>query len=303
MAFKPNKWGAAALGFFFQPLGLMYAGRLGWAGVYFLVAVAIGGVSLFYLQRIPYVAEGVQLAFVLVSAIHAYRLASQYPEDRPRPGYSRWYGLVGTLLGLLVVSMGVRSFLLEPFRAPSSSMAPGIESGSYLIVQKWGYGHYGTFGLAFFQGAVTAPLSRGDIIVFDFPLNRSVQYVKRLIGLPGDKVTLRDKRLFINDQEVPRRRVENYFHSDLAFYSPRYVESLGGVEYSVIMEDDMPPVIPGAVFPLAENCVFDASGMTCNVPPGHYFTLGDNRDNSADSRVWGFVPADHVLGKVIRVLP
>jgi signal peptidase I len=303
MTTKPNKWIAAVLGFLAPPLAMMYVARIGWAASYLLLALTLGITAEFYFHDVAGLVL-VQLIFLSGCVTHAYRLASRAPDAQSRPGYSRWYGLCGAGLLFLGVTFGIRAFLVEPFRAPSSSMLPTIPVGAHLIVQKWGYGNYGSFGLNLSHTAISAPLKRGDIIVFEFPQNRSIDYVKRLIGLPGDKVAYRGKRLFINGLPVPTHDDGNYLDWASMNSFRRFGESLDGVEYSILSDQHFPAGFPpGRDFPLREQCTFDAEGMSCEVPPRHYFTLGDNRDHSADSRIWGFVPAELVVGRVIRILP
>lgn len=300
---KPNKWIASLLGFLAPPLAMMYVAHTGWAAIYLLVSLLIGLVLEFYFHDAPG-AGLIQILFLLLCASHAYRLAASDHDEKPRPAYSRWYGLLTA--GLLLFSLGfaIRAFLVEPFRAPSASMLPSIPVGAHLIVQKWGYGNYGTYGINLARAAISAPLKRGDIIVFEYPQDRSTSYVKRLVGMPGDKFAYRGKALFINGIAVPTRGAGNFIDTTSMNSFQKHIESLDGAEYATLIDDNFPassPIIPD--FPLGEHCTFDQEGMSCEVPAGHYFTLGDNRDNSNDSRMWGFVPADHIVGKVIRILP
>ncbi len=299
---RPKKWLAALLGIFALPLGMMYVAQIRWAGIYLAIALVVGVVGEFYLRE-TVVAGVIQILFALTCATHAYRLAARYPAEKPRPAYSRWYGLLGTAFGLFLVAFGVRAFIVEPFRFPSRSMLPTIPLRAHLIVQKWGYGNYGTYGLNLLQAPISAPLSRGDLIVFDYPPDRALQYTKRLIGLPGDTITYRGKKLVVNGNPVPLRQTGDYFDTKALAYTPTYVESLTGTEYFVLIEKDSPPSVPTTLaFPFRDKCTYDSEGVTCQVPTGHYFVLGDNRDNSYDSRMWGFVPADHIVGKVLRIL-
>ncbi len=300
---KPNKWIAALLGLFAQPLALMYVGQLRWAAVYFLVILAAGVLGVFFLHQ-TLVAAAISFAFIVACAVHAYHFARRYPDDRPRPAYSRWYGLLGAAAAWLLIVFGVRAFIAEPFIAPSGSMLPAIPLRAHLIVQKWGYGDYGTYGLSLIRSPISARLNRGDIIVFELPQDRSQHYVKRLVGLPGDTIEYRGKKLTINGEPVPRRQTTDYFAAQPRSYVPAFIETLPGAEYAVIVENNAPAHIAAPLaFPFRGQCAYDSRGVACTVPAGHYFTLGDNRDNSYDSRMWGFVPADHITGKVIYIVP
>jgi signal peptidase I len=297
---KPKKWVAALLAFFVQPLGMLYVARPGLALFYFVAVVATGILDFAYVHRtlaftiLPYL-----IAFAC--AVHAYRLAVRYPENLQRPWYSRWYGLLGVVGGLITFAIATRSFVIEPFRAPSASMIPTIEVGDYLVAEKWGYGHYGTFGVTVLRSPISSPLDRGDIVVFEYPVDRSIYYVKRIIGLPGDKISYRDHKLSVNDVDIRTQRTDDYLRSH-GGQLPQFVESLSAQEYSVVfdpLESRTPPMQQN--FLLRDRCSPYPNGLTCRVPPGHYFVLGDNRDNSSDSRSWGFVPADHIVGKVIHI--
>jgi signal peptidase I len=299
---KPSKWGAAVLGLLAQPIGMMYVGQIRWAGIYVFGALLLG-VSGFCFHKFDILISLFQVLFAITCAVHAYRLASGYPDNKSRPSYSRWYGLIGAISGIFIILFGMRAFLIEPFRFPSGSMLPTIPLRSNLIVQKWGYGNYGAYGLTLFRSSISSPLERGDIVVFEYPLDRSIRYAKRLIGLPGDNIEYRHKRLKINGVLAEVSQVENFFHSERTSYSKQFIENLGGIEHRILNDDAVPPFVGGiSSYPFRENCIYDDSGVVCTVPDAHYFMLGDNRDNSRDSRMWGFVPTDHIVGKVVEIL-
>jgi signal peptidase I len=279
---------------------MLYVAQLRWAAIYLLAALAVGVIGQFYLHDTTVLL----IIFVLTCATHAYHLAKRYPDEMPRPAYSRWFGLLSAAAGLFSVVFGLRAFVVEPFRLPSGSMLPTIPLGAHLIVQKWGYGNYGTYGIHLFRSQIFAPLGRGDIIVFEFPQDRSQSYAKRLIGLPGDRIEYRGKKLSVNGNPASLRQTSDYFDPKLLAYTPVFLESLMGVEYSVLIENGAPASIPAPLaFPFHDKCTYDSEGVTCIIPDGHYFMLGDNRDNSYDSRMWGFVPADHIVGKVLYIAP
>jgi signal peptidase I len=134
--------------------------------------------------------------------------------------------------------------------------------------------------------------------------DRSAISAKRIVGLPGDQIAYFSKRLWVNDREVPRRRIGDYAQKDRAAGSPQYLERLDGGEYAVLIEAEAPAFVPPAkLFPSLDHCTFTKEGMSCRVPERRYFVLGDNRDHSEDSRVWGFVPAANIVGKVVLILP
>ena len=300
---KPKKWTAAVLGLIIQPAGMLYVARPGWAAVYLALSVIVVLANVFLLRGREPAGEAVALLLAIICAIHAYRLARDFRELLRRPWYSRWYGLVGIIAAFAVLALGARAFLFEPFRFPSGSMAPTIEPRAQLIVRKWGYGNYGTYGIHFMKTVMSSEVRRGDIVVFEYPEDRSLSYAKRVVGLPGDRISYYNKRLKINDEEVPTRRIADYAHKDRSIPSRQYLERLGEHEYAILIEADAPA---GAsivkAFPYQERCAYTAEGLSCRVPEGHYFVLGDNRDSSSDSRVWGFVPAINIIGKVQYIL-
>lgn len=300
---KPKKWIAALLGLLVQPLGMLYVARPGWAVAYFALAVIIVSGNVFVLRGRELAGDLVALLVAIVCAIHAYRLARDYRELLRRPWYSRWYGMVGIVAAFVVLAFGARVFLFEPFRFPYASMAPSIEPRALLIVKKWGYGNYETYGIHFKRAGMSSEVQRGDIVVFEYPPDTALSYAMRVIGLPGDRISYDKKRLKINDEEVPIRRIADYFHEGRPVRSPRYLERLGDHEYPILVEPDAAPAAPVVrTFPYRDRCVYTAESLSCRVPEGHYFVLGDNRDNSDDSRVWGFVPAINIIGKVQYIL-
>lgn len=303
---KPKKWIAVLLGIFAAPIGMMYVAQVRWAAIYLVTALAIGVAGLFYLQN-ELMADVVRIAFAFICATHAYHLAARYPDDKPRPVYSRWYGLLGMAFGLFSAAFVVRAFIVEPFRFPSGSMLPTIPLQSHLIVQKWGYGNYGTYGINLVRSSISATLNRGDIIVFELPSDISISYAKRLIGLPGDRIEYRDKHLIINGQPVRAELAGMYeyaTHDQRPIKGDTYTETLDAGTHTILIQSDLPTVRSNhvATFPHRDQCHYDESGFTCNVPEGHYLMLGDNRDNSNDSRYWGFVPSNRIVGKVLRIL-
>ncbi len=180
----------------------------------------------------------------------------------------------------------LRSFLVEPFRIPSSSMVPTLLEGDFILVNKFSYGlrlpvvNYKVLDLG-------AP-ERGDVVVFRYPEDPSVDYIKRVIGLPGDRIEIRGKRLFVNGDEVVRESVERFVgegrnRKDTGKLLE--VEKLPGRDHEVLIDPQR-----GGV-----------RSISTQVPEGAYYVLGDNRDSSKDSRYWGVVPEDHLVGKAFFI--
>ena len=294
---KPNKWIAAVLALIVPVLGMLYVTRPGLAGLYFVLMVIIGAGKSF-LPRFPWIADLAILLLQVICAIHAYRLARDYGEPSKRPWYSRWYGIVGIMVGLFAVLVVPRAFFFDLYRFPARSMSPSIEAGTYVIAKKWGYGNYAAFGIHLIRTTMSSEVRRGDILVFEYPEDTTVIHAKRVVGLPGDRISYYNKRLKVNEQESEIKRIDDYTYKGV-HASQRYVERLGDAEYAILIEPDAPASVPFTKpYPFRELCAYNAAGLSCQVPDGHYFVLGDNRDNSADSRVWGFVPARNIIGKV-----
>jgi signal peptidase I len=299
---QPKKWIALVLGFFLNPLAFLYVGAPRLAAASLGAGLVIGLTGYFLPGLMPgYASSLISLAFGVGCAILAYRLAAKKSSDAPRPGYSRWYGLLGAAGVTTAVVLVLRVFLYEPYRAPSSAMMPTIPTGSNLLVQKWGYGHYSTMGMVFGSGRISAPLERGDLIVFDYPRDPSQTYIKRLVGLPGDKLVYRDKHVLVNGVDVRGKQLDEYLDAERLRYFQRYQERQGNILHDILINPDASAWGGTAEHTLPPQCTIDHEVMSCDIPAGNYFVMGDNRDNSMDSRYWGFVSAKAILGKVVHI--
>jgi len=190
--------------------------------------------------------------------------------------------------------------LFEPFKIPSGSMIPTLMVGDLILVNKY---HYG-IRLPVLNTKVTDgnPVERGDVMVFRYPPQPTLDYIKRVVGVPGDTVAYLNKRLTINGQEVPTKELPDFFDTDAMRYFAQFEEQLGEKPHKLLNTKGMPAFVQGASeFPYRENCTYTVEGVICKVPEGHYFAMGDNRDNSLDSRYWGFVPEANIVGKAFFV--
>jgi signal peptidase I len=179
---------------------------------------------------------------------------------------------------VLVFVLVIRSFIFEPFRIPSGSMMPTLKEGDFIFVQKFAYG----LRLPVTETKVieTGEPKRGDVIVFRLPSDPSINYIKRVIGLPGDEVVYERQRLTINGETVALQR-----GSEASFDVPVFVEDLDGRMHDILIT----------------NPQFSTRDGTYRVPEGHYFVMGDNRDRSRDSRFIGAIPEQYLVGEAVRI--
>ena len=211
-----------------------------------------------------------------------------------------WLDWTAGLFPVILIVFLLRSFVFEPFKIPSGSMIPTLLIGDLILVNKFTYG----LKLPVVNARITEgnPLQRGDVVVFRYPPKPSVDYIKRVIGLPGDEVAYLNKRLTINGKPVPEAPMSDFFDESTMEYYKQFREDLGVTKHRIIIDDRRPAFIAGADdFKYKDNCRYSVEGVTCKVPEGHYFMMGDNRDNSLDSRYWGFVPDANVVGKAFFV--
>ncbi|MDJ0957545.1 MAG: signal peptidase I [Arenicellales bacterium] len=185
---------------------------------------------------------------------------------------------------ILVVFL-LRSFIVEPFRIPSGSMLPSLHIGDFILVNKFNYG----IRLPIINKKVI-PISspeRGDVMVFRFPHDKSINFIKRVVGLPSDKIEYKDKRVYVNGKPVPMEALGEFNFREVSqknHVGKRYLETLDSVAHEIIVDPTK-----------------QTTETSYAVPEGHYFVMGDNRDHSNDSRYWGFVPEQNIIGKAFFI--
>jgi signal peptidase I len=211
-----------------------------------------------------------------------------------------WIEYSGSFFPVIALVFVLRSFLFEPFKIPSSSMVPTLQIGDLILVNKFTYG----IRLPIVNKKVIEinQPQRGDVMVFKYPRDTSLDYIKRVVGVPGDKVVYRNKKLTLNGKELSYQALPDYLDEEHLSYSRQFQETINSVSHRILNDDRAPAYVPNPDdFPQRDLCNYNSEGFSCTVPPGHYFMMGDNRDNSLDSRYWGFVPDQYIVGKAFFV--
>lgn len=216
----------------------------------------------------------------VVVAFDRFYLRRKQPDGGGSRAMSTIVDYSRSFFPVLLFVLVIRSFIFEPFRIPSGSMMPTLLQGDYIFVKKYSYG----LRLPVLETKVieTGEPERGDVVVFRLPEEPTVNYIKRVVGLPGDTVTYVNHRLTVNGEPVPLSPDPDPPPDETA---PHFIEDLGDREHAILIAH------PG-------NTVRDG---VYQVPEGHYFMLGDNRDNSRDSRFLGYIPETHLVGEAVRI--
>ncbi|OQX36861.1 MAG: signal peptidase I [Oceanospirillales bacterium LUC14_002_19_P2] len=226
------------------------------------------------------------------AAVASYREQVEEADEETLGRLSRGPGMVETaksVFPVLFIVLVLRSFLYEPFQIPSGSMIPTLQVGDFILVNKYTYGlRLPVIGTKVV--AVNEP-QRGDVMVFKEPMNPNINFIKRVIGIPGDKITYRNKTLYVNGEMLPETFVAELRDE----FEPRlgrnlvyriYEETIGGVTHQIRKDMDIENRLPQTEW---------------TVPEDQYFVMGDNRDRSNDSRYWGFVPEANIVGKAVYI--
>lgn len=211
-----------------------------------------------------------------------------------------WIEYSGSFFPVIALVFFLRSFLYEPFKIPSSSMVPTLVIGDLILVNKYTYG----VRLPIINKKiidVNEP-QRGDVMVFKYPKDPSLDYIKRVIGVPGDRIEYKNKRLTVNGEQASYQPLPDYLDEEHLTYSKQFIESFDGTSHQILNDERAPSYVHNPdPFPQNQLCSYNTEGFACTVPAGHYFMMGDNRDNSLDSRFWGFVSENNIVGKAFFV--
>jgi signal peptidase I len=295
---RRKRWIAVLLSVALPPIGMLYVVRPLRAIVYLAAGVliypgavmaAIAGIANAWTMLIVAI-----ITWRFVAAVEGYRLAPSW-RGGSLPWHARAPALVAFFVAAWLSLAALRAFVVEPFRIPSASMRPTLQVGDHIFVSKTAYG----WDIPLTGGRLLrfAGPRRGDVAVFRYPGDRSLSYVMRVVGQPGDSVAYVGKRLIINGRAAPTH--ERGSEDGLT----RYEERLDEVTHAILVAPQTRPYMSTAVgdFPNKEQCRYDDAGFACKVPARHYFVMGDNRDNTNDSRYWGFVPEDDFIGRAFLV--
>jgi signal peptidase I len=228
------------------------------------------------------------LLTAIVWLVERFWLRKRRAPGAAPEGLDRFFESVGSFFPILLLVLVFRSFLFEPFKIPSGSMIPTLLIGDFIVVNKFSYGlRLPVVNKRFV--AIGEP-ERGDVMVFRYPEDERINYIKRVIGLPGDTITYRNKVLFINGDPVTQDNDGLWVGEGLNRNQPGRrpvlrIEHLSEMPHQIVVHPDQP----------------EREVRSWTVPEGHYFVLGDNRDQSLDSRAWGFVPEQNLVGKATRI--
>jgi signal peptidase I len=292
-------------------IGALFGGRasmatiraaVAWGGAPFAIGVPVC-LAVFFVLALSGFAKSPLFAIALdliVTALGLWALVLALWMYGRVQGFGFWRTIVsfavGSLACPLVIALAIRTFLYQPFNIPSGAMMPTLLIGDYMFVSKYAYG-YSRYSLPFsprlFSGRLfAAEPQRGDVVVFRLPKADSIDYVKRIVGLPGDRIQMIEGVLQINGQPVKHERIDDFV-----------IEEYGRPQRAKRFRETLPNGASYTVLDLTDNGFYDNTPVY-TVPPGHYFVLGDNLDNSTDSRVLsqvGYVPFENLVGRVAIV--
>ena len=286
-----------------------WGGGLQWG--YLLMMVGVFGILSSMMSF-----TAVLLVFVLFTGVvwawrKLYDKQQRTTEQAGMPDGNHFRDYMSGFFPIILVVFVLRTFIAEPFQIPSSSMRPGLVVGDFILVNKFSYG----IRTPIINNVLlnTGKVERGDVVVFSYPENPSVSYIKRAVGVAGDVVEYKNKILTINGETIAEvsKGMQSYLektpqYGTVDIQAEAFQENMGSHQFDVLKMAGQPAFIPQGVranFAYRHYCEYaeDGSAFTCRVPEGHYFMMGDNRDNSEDSRYWGFVDDKLIVGKAFLI--
>lgn len=304
---KPKLWLSIVFAIFTQSFAFLYLNKARWFLFYFGLSLVLGLVDI-KLQSVTHNGSWYEYIYfswlmLIVCPVHAYLVCRHYDIKQKRSWYASWWGTLACFFLLVSLTFIIRTFIIEPFSIPATSMSPTLKPGDQVVISKWGFGNYRYLGIQVSQSAPATSPQRGDIVVFQYPQDPQIDFIKRVIGLPGDRVIYRNKTLYIQPacakqsidctalNEIRRHRSNNPEEIPFELYQERLMD----VDYTIKINRSRQD---------ATVHYFSQPGTKQDewvVPDKHFFVMGDNRDNSLDSRYWGFVEESSILGKVVLV--
>ena len=304
---KPSKLLAGILALFLNAFAFLYVNKARWFWVYVIVTLIVATATMGHYENPllqSLIHDGyLSIALALICIGHSVYLAHYYDADEQRKWFARWYAVLLIVIGVFGLIGAVRLYVVAPFQIPSSAMLPTLTPGSHVLVSKSGFGNKTLFTSEIYQTESSVKLSRADVIVFRYPLDRDILYIKRVIGLPGETIRYENKQVFVKPRCLPEAESCAEFKALELTALPEHTlssspllifqEDLGSRQHNIAI--NMQREIPAHFY-------FNQPGTPnteWKVPANHYFVMGDSRDNSRDSRFWGFVPEQDIVGRVI----
>ncbi|MBL4602257.1 MAG: signal peptidase I [Emcibacteraceae bacterium] len=296
---RPKGWIAIILGFFLQPLAFLYVNRAKLFWFYLLIQIIVVIADYIIHQTIseePYLQYAyLSWLLLIICPIHAYVITRDYDPQQVRMWYSKWWGISSCYIAMMLLIYIIRIFIFQVYSIPSESMKPYLNIGDTVVASKLGHGNYRLWNFQILKTSPWLTPSRSDVIIFQYPPSPETDYVFRVIGMPGDEIVYQNGALQIKQkclsgvqgctELVTTSQTKDNIERDDGLIS--YTEKIGNAEYTILR-------VPAAI----EKEQEEIATYQWVVPDNHYFVLGDHRDNSNDSRYWGFVPEENIVGKV-----
>ncbi len=303
---KPSKFVAGTLALFLNAFAFLYVNKIKWFWFYLVIAMSVAVTSMGnydqpLLQSITHNGY-LSIGLALVCICHSVYLAHHYRQEQ-RKWFARWYAVLMIVVGIFGLIAIIRLFIVAPFQIPSSAMAPTLTPGSHVLVSKIGFANKTSFNVEMYRTVQSTELTRGDIIVFRYPVEPDIFYIKRVIGLPGETIRYQNKQVSVKPACESEEKLCDEFKPMALTSIPEhalshpplliYQENLGQLKHNIAIntQRDIP-----AQFYYSQP---GTSSTEWKVPAKHYFVMGDSRDNSRDSRFWGFVSEQEIVGRVV----